>query len=53
MYKCICANITESQIKEQLDKGLTLSEAYAILGVGENCGRCIMDDNIGDTNELQ
>lgn len=50
MYKCICASVTESQINELLAKGLTRVEAYAILNVGENCGRCVLDDveNVND-----
>lgn len=44
MYKCICSNVTVGQIQAELDKGLTLEEAYAILNVGANCGTCIAEE---------
>lgn len=44
MYKCICANVTSSQIQAELDKGLTLEEAYTILNVGANCGTCLQEE---------
>ena len=44
MYKCICANITEKQIRDLLEQGLTLQEVYTILEVGKNCGQCVLED---------
>lgn len=42
MYVCICNAITESQIIEARDSGLTnMRQITKHLGVGNCCGQCI------------
>ena len=41
MYVCICNALTDREIAEARRKGAhTVREAYAVLGVEINCGRC-------------
>ena len=41
MYVCICNAVTESQIREAADAGVTnLWDLQAKLGVATNCGSC-------------
>ncbi|MGP1394195.1 MAG: (2Fe-2S)-binding protein [Inquilinaceae bacterium] len=51
MYVCICNGYREAQLLQLAYRGLTCAEeAYAALGTGPNCRRCldcaqqIMDD---------
>ena len=42
MYVCICNAVTDSQILEAKESGLsTLEEITKHLGVGNCCGRCV------------
>ena len=41
MYICICKNITDTQIYEEVEKGArTLEDVSKRLGVSTQCGRC-------------
>jgi bacterioferritin-associated ferredoxin len=41
MYVCICRQITDSQIRERCQDGVTtFSELRAELGLASDCGRC-------------
>ena len=41
MYVCICKAVTDSQIKEAIDKGLsTRRELFQCYGLGGECGKC-------------
>ncbi|MCS7101678.1 MAG: (2Fe-2S)-binding protein [Burkholderiaceae bacterium] len=41
MYVCICAAVTESQVREAASAGVrTLAQLQATLGVATGCGCC-------------
>ena len=59
MYVCNCHKVTDHQIKQAMDNGLsTMSELQAQLNVGTNCGSCIehammvMDAHQSEWSEL-
>jgi bacterioferritin-associated ferredoxin len=42
MIVCICKNITEKQIKEEIKKGNdTIEKLQKACGVGDDCLRCL------------
>jgi len=41
VYKCICAGVTDSQIKRLEELGIDKDKIYDILNVGKDCGICI------------
>jgi bacterioferritin-associated ferredoxin len=42
MYVCICNAITDRQIREAVDKGVTnVSQLQSKLGVASGCGSCM------------
>ena len=42
MYVCNCHKVTERQITQAMDRGVTsLSEIQRELNVGTNCGSCL------------
>ncbi len=43
MYVCICKNITEEMIKEYSSKGKSGQEILKRLGLGSDCGICLLD----------
>ena len=43
MYLCICHQITEEQVRNQLGSGKSPKEIARSLGVGTDCGVCIID----------
>ena len=41
MYVCICKAVTDSQIREAIDKGLsTRRQLFQCYGLGGECGKC-------------
>ncbi|MFN9174568.1 MAG: (2Fe-2S)-binding protein [Synechocystis sp.] len=41
MYICICRGITDQDIKDAADQGITsIQELSQSMGVGEDCGAC-------------
>lgn len=41
MYVCICKGVTDSQIKQEVNKGTcTMRELCQQLGVAGQCGKC-------------
>jgi len=43
MIICLCKGITEEKIQDLLNKGLPTQEVLKRLGVGSDCGICILD----------
>ena len=43
MYVCICKKITDEMIKEYSAKGKTGQEMLKMLGLGSDCGICVLD----------
>lgn len=43
MYICICKGITEEQIISLLKMGLSRGEILRRLGVGDDCGVCVVN----------
>ena len=43
MYLCICHKITEEQVKSQLGNDKSPKEIARSLGVGSDCGVCVID----------
>lgn len=43
MIVCLCKGITDKQIQEQLAKGVSDKDILKRLGVGSDCGICVMD----------
>lgn len=41
MYICLCNAITEEEVQELFDKGLTKKEIIKDLGLGSQCGLCL------------
>lgn len=52
MYVCICKGITEEMIKEVRSKGLPPKEILKKLGVGQDCGTCILNTINSTISEL-
>jgi len=48
VYKCICAGVTETQIKELEKLGFDKDKIYDILQIGKDCGVCVK----GECNDL-
>ncbi|CAA9892529.1 Bacterioferritin-associated ferredoxin [Candidatus Methylobacter favarea] len=41
MYVCVCKAVTDTQIKNAIDKGAcTRRQLFQCLGVGGDCGKC-------------
>ncbi len=41
MYVCVCKAVTDTQIKQAINKGLSSKrELVKCLGVGGSCGKC-------------
>lgn len=43
MIVCLCKGITEEKIQDLLNKGLPAQEVLKRLGVGSDCGICVLD----------
>lgn len=43
MYVCLCKGITEEKIESLVNQGLPASEVIKRLGVGSDCGICVID----------
>ena len=43
MYVCICKKITDEMIKEYSAKGMSGLEMLKRLGLGSDCGICLLD----------
>ena len=43
MYVCVCKAITEKQVEEATRTSASINEACKKLGVGSECGVCLMD----------
>lgn len=43
MYVCLCKGITEEKIENLVNQGLPSSEVIKRLGVGSDCGICVVD----------
>jgi len=43
MIICLCKGITEEKIQDLVNKGLPTQEVLKRLGVGSDCGICILD----------
>lgn len=43
MYVCLCKGITEEKIESMLRRGLSEKEILKHLGVGSECGICLID----------
>lgn len=41
MIVCLCQNVNTRDLRECLDRGLTLEEVRAELGLGAGCGACL------------
>ncbi|MGZ8223697.1 MAG: (2Fe-2S)-binding protein, partial [Methylobacter sp.] len=41
MYVCVCKAVTDTQIKNAIDKGIcTRRQLFQCFGVGGDCGKC-------------
>lgn len=43
MIICLCKGITEQQVQEQLAKGSNTKDVMKRLGVGSDCGICVLE----------
>ncbi|MCO4792396.1 MAG: (2Fe-2S)-binding protein [Bacteriovoracaceae bacterium] len=43
MVVCLCKGITEKKIEDLVDKGIPTHEVLKRLGVGSDCGICVID----------
>lgn len=43
MILCVCANVSESTVKSEVEKGLTMQELVDKLGVCKQCCCCEQD----------
>ncbi|MCO4792350.1 MAG: (2Fe-2S)-binding protein [Bacteriovoracaceae bacterium] len=43
MVICLCKGITDKKIEDLVDKGLPTQEVLKKLGVGSDCGICVVD----------
>jgi bacterioferritin-associated ferredoxin len=43
MYICLCKGITEEKIENLVNLGLPTSEVIKRLGLGSDCGICVVD----------
>ena len=41
MIVCICKNINSSQLKECLNRGMSLDDISQEMGLGTGCGSCL------------
>lgn len=44
VYKCICAGVTEDQIKALEKLGISKEKINEILNVGKDCGKCVENE---------
>ncbi len=42
MYICICKGITDEQLKKQVVSGKPTKEILKLLGIGDECGVCVL-----------
>lgn len=42
MYICVCRGISEEQLKRQIKEGHGTKEILKNLGVGDDCGVCVV-----------
>ena len=40
MYVCICQGVTQRDIQNAVEDGLTFSDIHKKMGVGSDCGSC-------------
>ncbi|MBK26773.1 MAG: glycoprotein [Halobacteriovorax sp.] len=43
MVICLCKGITDKKIEDLVEKGLPTKEVLKKLGVGSDCGICVVD----------
>ncbi len=43
MFICICKGITEEMLEKAISRGQRGSELLKSLGVGDDCGTCLVD----------
>jgi len=43
MYLCICKGVTEDMLKKALSRGYKGKALLKVLGVGDDCGSCLLD----------
>jgi bacterioferritin-associated ferredoxin len=43
MIICLCKGITDQHVQEQLAKGLSTKDILKRLGVGSDCGICVVE----------
>ena len=43
MYVCICKGITEEMVKKAVNRGYKGKELLKSLGMGDDCGTCLLD----------
>jgi bacterioferritin-associated ferredoxin len=60
MIVCVCNNISDREIRQAVDLGITsIDDLRAALGVATNCGEClsyameVLDAHIGATTTIQ
>ncbi|MBT4494943.1 MAG: hypothetical protein HOC70_16990 [Gammaproteobacteria bacterium] len=41
MIICICKNVNSNQLKECLQRGMSLDDISQEMGLGTGCGRCL------------
>lgn len=41
MIICVCKNVNSRQLQECLQKGMSLDDISAEMGLGTGCGRCL------------
>jgi bacterioferritin-associated ferredoxin len=41
MIICVCKNVNSRQLKECLQKGMSLDDITEEMGLGTGCGRCL------------
>jgi len=51
VYKCLCAAVTEDQIKELEKLNIDKKKIYDILNVGKDCGTCTRGDKDDNRHE--
>ncbi|MGZ8161420.1 MAG: (2Fe-2S)-binding protein [Methylobacter sp.] len=60
MYVCVCKAVTDTQIKNAIDKGIcTRRQLFQCFGVGGDCGKCnkhvkeLLDHNLQRQSIIQ
>ena len=41
MIVCVCKNINSRQLKERLQRGMSIEDISLEMGLGTGCGRCL------------